>query len=760
MTTHNALLRAARLAHQCGISVLPPAQDGTKRPDSTSWKQYQKRHPTPAEIDHWYANGRTGIGWVTGYISGGLEVVDFDDRTIYREYKSLATKCGLGELVARVEAGYLEHSPNGAHWAWRVARVAGNTKLAQRADGKVLIETRGEGGYIITAPTYGDVNRAGKYELISGGVETIVGLKPDEREELFSLARTFDEKVQQKQAVPDTRHMPDTRHGDRPGDDFNARATWQEILEPHGWVLVYTRNGVGHWRRPDKKLGVSATTGHDEGDHFYVFSTSTEFEAGRQYDKFGTHMRLNHNGSVEDATAALRAEGFGEKREEVDPEQFAELIANARLKQKKTIEAAKFPEHLLNVPGAVGWLADWINDTSPMKQPILALGASLAAMSTIIGRKARDFSGLRSNLYVLGVADSGTGKERARQAIRALFTEIGAYRQVNTDDVASSAAIETALGTSPSSLFLLDEFGRKLRSLVDKNASLHVSEQKTILMKLMGCERGIYEGRKHGDSSKDVSIVQPCLSIYGTTVPDQFYRALGGESIEDGFFSRLLVFQSEDDNPVYNEISDEAAAVLPPRVVERFSEWHRRPYNIDPAAGDLERTGSTEIPTPTVVLATVPAKKVFEDLTLRMRELRAKLKRAGRRPAAFSRIPTMAKRLALVRACGEKFNEPEITRDCAVWACELAEYLVMAMVNMSEDHSAESEIEALIKLIERVIKGRGGTATKSQITTATKKFHPRLRDDALRTLVEGEEVLKTPLGGRGGGFNYAWIGDR
>jgi KaiC/GvpD/RAD55 family RecA-like ATPase len=98
--------------------------------------------------------------------------------------------------------------------------------------------------------------------------------------------------------------------GDRPGDDWAARTSWPDILQPHGWVLTrQLGNGVAMWRRPGKRDGSSATTRENGG--LYVFSTSTEFEAEVPYSKFGALAVLQHGGDHATAAAALRAAGYG-----------------------------------------------------------------------------------------------------------------------------------------------------------------------------------------------------------------------------------------------------------------------------------------------------------------------------------------------------------------------------------------------------------------------------------------------------------------
>lgn len=102
-----------------------------------------------------------------------------------------------------------------------------------------------------------------------------------------------------------------------PGDDFNLRAEWADILQPAGWQRGRTRaDGTTEWTRPGKhpRDGISATTGYgDQGyDLLYVFTSSTEFEADRSYDKFGAYCQLRHGGNWSEATRELRRSGYGD----------------------------------------------------------------------------------------------------------------------------------------------------------------------------------------------------------------------------------------------------------------------------------------------------------------------------------------------------------------------------------------------------------------------------------------------------------------
>ena len=379
-TTAPTAEHLAFIGHRCGLGILPPREDGSKAPlaeyedekGRRIWEPYQRSHATPAHIAEWYANGRTGLGIVTGKISGhwnedgenidGLEVFEFDDRPTYDAFMMAAEAVGLASLIARIRAGYEESTPGGGvHWPCRCAEISGNTKLAERPKRpnemghpndkrKVLIETRGEGGFIITAPSAGSVHPTGKaYVLVSGGFDTIATISPQEREALWDLARTFDQ-MPEKPIEPHATARSAAAAGGRPGDDFAARVDWPEILEPHGWRRVYGKL----WRRPGKERGWSASVDYQGSNLLYVFSSSTAFEPERGYGKFSAFALLNHGGDFTAAAKVLAAHGFGEQRRNgstPDSEATAALRAEVDVSEAGTVALTADEKHHLSDHG-------------------------------------------------------------------------------------------------------------------------------------------------------------------------------------------------------------------------------------------------------------------------------------------------------------------------------------------------------------------------------------------------------------------------
>lgn len=309
----------ALLALDLGLSPGHPKQDGSKKPDGP-WKEYQTSPASRETVESWYdRHGRTGVGLFTGYAN--LELFEFDCAETYERFKAVAVELGIGDLVDRIEAGYLERTPGGGwHWFWYSEAVAGNTKLAERPrptekdphGREPLIETRGIGGWAVIAPSNGSVHPSGgAYELKSGGLEHIITITPDEREALFSLARTFDEIPSRPIEPPKPKGRPKksaTQDGVSPLDDFNARADHRDVLEGFGWKLVHTGGSVEYWRRPGKDEGWSATWGHTKG--FRVFTSSTAL-AAESHSLANVVCVLRHNGDWSATVKDLVQQGYG-----------------------------------------------------------------------------------------------------------------------------------------------------------------------------------------------------------------------------------------------------------------------------------------------------------------------------------------------------------------------------------------------------------------------------------------------------------------
>lgn len=325
--------------HDAGCSVIRVALNGTKSPLST-WKQHQSERASRQAVEAWYANQHPGVGVVCGSVSGNLELLELEGRAVAEGFiPAMTAACderGIGDTWRTLLATCAESSPSGGmHLFYRVPDgVAGNTKLAQRlaredelndqerdlqAKGKQvvrgLIETRGEGGFVVVAPSHGPVHDTRKpYVWLVGGPGTIPTVSGEERDLLHIAALSLDQ-LPPPIPVPEPAILgPRTGDpaGKSPGDDYNARGSWADLLRPHGWAVVSSDPTRTYWRRPGKTFGISAVTGGTEGDYFYSWTTSTVLPAEEAMSKFRVYAFLEHAGDFHTAAKKLKSDGYGE----------------------------------------------------------------------------------------------------------------------------------------------------------------------------------------------------------------------------------------------------------------------------------------------------------------------------------------------------------------------------------------------------------------------------------------------------------------
>jgi len=336
----SAVLGAALDLLEHGYSIIPIRPDRSKVPALPSWKRYTAERATADDLHAWFADDQHDLGVVQGTVSGHAELTELEGRAVAAlpDLKALAHDTGLGDLWDLVTTGWVEMSPSGGlHFHYRLTDgpVPGNTKLARRPATpdelaanpgdkvKVLAETRGEGGQVVVAPSRHHATGRPWARLL-GGPATAPTITREQRDAFHAVLRTLNAQPEPPTPATTTPSTPRTfGDGITPGDDYENKTDWADILTPHGWQLVTQRGRTRYWLRPGKPLGsgFSATTGHaDDRDRLYVFTTSTDFDAEVPYTKLGALAVLEHGGDHSAAAKALHADGYGQRPEQTRPQ--------------------------------------------------------------------------------------------------------------------------------------------------------------------------------------------------------------------------------------------------------------------------------------------------------------------------------------------------------------------------------------------------------------------------------------------------------
>lgn len=345
--------------HQSGLCVLPVAPDGSKRPAVGKWEGYKTERPTPDDLARWFTSC-DGYGLVCGAISGGLEVIDFDEPALFAPW-SQSVDPGL---LARLPSD--ETPRGGRHVYYRCAAIEGNRKLARDKSGQTTIETRGEGGFIVVPPTSARYHPAGKpYAMTNGDLAAIPTITAEERASLLDAALALNQHEARKFTAPSNGNGNGANAGTRPGDEYGAKVTWADILEPRGWHKLYCKGDTTFWQRPGKTgPGASATTGHNGKDNLYVFtSNAAPFEPETCYTKFAAYTLLEHSGDWRSATRALVGMGYGV------PETVTPITEGVNELQDRPIVKAVEPE-----PGSWATIAEALSQVRWLWPQWLAQG--------------------------------------------------------------------------------------------------------------------------------------------------------------------------------------------------------------------------------------------------------------------------------------------------------------------------------------------------------------------------------------------------
>lgn len=320
-----------------GMAVVPVVPDGSKRPYG-NWKNYQEVRATREQVEQWFkTTPKFGVGIICGAVSGSLELLELEGRANSTEnLDKIEEQCrqlGCAEDWHTIMNGYVEATPSGGiHILYRLeeSEVPGNTKVARRpatADElaenpkdrvKVLAETRGEGGFVVVAPSSGTVHATGdSWSVLVGevGMDVPVISRYARDSIIEAVHAALDEMPEVVREVPSAPRV--STGGTSPGDDYMNRTNWSDLLTSYGWTYASSRGGEQFWTRPGKAMrdarDHSATLYYQGSDNLYVFSSSTELPCEEPISKFAFYAFMEHRGDFSAAAKQLSRDGYGQR---------------------------------------------------------------------------------------------------------------------------------------------------------------------------------------------------------------------------------------------------------------------------------------------------------------------------------------------------------------------------------------------------------------------------------------------------------------
>jgi hypothetical protein len=217
--------------------------------------------------------------------------------------------------------------------------------------------------------------------------------------------------------------------------------------------------------------------------------------------------------------------------------------------------------------GLVSEIVDWIVSSSSRPSRELALAATLPFVGALLGRRFASPSDLRTNLYVVGLAGSGYGKDHARTQLKRLFTTAGLDRFAGPNRFMSASALRVALMAKPSCLCMVDEFGGMMRQLNDRKAGIHSQLIRSDLLEIFSSADTYFEGAAYAGSATPEKLHNPNLCMYGTSTSEDFWASVSSLNTTDGLLPRFMLFDVTGPKPVRVEPAN-SVYYVPDSLVE------------------------------------------------------------------------------------------------------------------------------------------------------------------------------------------------
>jgi hypothetical protein len=725
------------------VVPIPHGQKGPRRP------KWQDLRLSQDQIDKEFAL-EDNVGVLLGEPSGWIVDVDLDCEEAVRlapQYLP-ATGCVTGR-AGRDRSHY-----------WYRSEGTETSRHKDAADGSTVVELRSTGLQTVVGPsTHPD---GGVYDVLTGEPASVP--YPMLRACVEAL---YHAVLKERGRKEDGQHgqdggycvfsaLPvDSDRGLRPGDDYNQRGDLHALLLSHGWRVT----GKGHdgniqLTRPGKSSGISATF---RDGVFYLFSSSVPgFEPDRGYSPFEVYTRLEHGGDHAAAASALAAHGFGNSESVDYGIDYSALLNNAKGVSSNGIQdfrpdsgnsgldrvhlsvsgselprpyrgAAEFPNHLLNVPGFIGEYCDYTLRTAYAKQPVLTLFGGICLQAALASRKLTDPFGNQTSLYVVCLAESGTGKDRPRKVNREILSLAGSGIE-GPEDLASDSGLLSAISENPGCLLQIDEIGKLLTVVNQSGASAgHLYNIQTLMLRLYSSVGSIYKGKAYGDRRKNVEVYMPCPVIYGSTVPDSFWGSMSSESISDGFLARLIPVVGDEDP----ECSTPFSQPVPQSLIDHAQEWDRRTYG----SGNL----AAQCPSPPVAPYDDAAMELMRS---KSDEWRQRARTSNEWRPVWVRAAEKASRLALVYAASRSSESPQIDAEAYQWASDVIEWSTELYESMGTHKIADSEFERKCSRVYDAIAKRDDYLTNRELLwhRSYKSLSQRERGEVMGVLVADGRV--------------------
>jgi len=695
-----------------------PCHPGTKAPLTPHG--FKDASLNADQISEWW--GRYPNAWIaspTGNESHRL-VIDLDrkpgqaDGVI--EWPKFLSDNGIDEIETKT----IQTPSGGRHLVFNCDEDLGSLPLNKLWPG---IEVKSNGGYVIVPPSPGYsvlsdvepieapqwlVNRIGELKRSNGHFHG----DDDGTASIEELKLAMD-------VIP---------NDDLVWDDWNrvAMALWRASTGSAEAFKLFDE-----WSKKSSKYNTRICR-----DRWRVIGRSRPTELGA-----GTLFYL-----AQEADPFWREAGRNAEHEEQAAKLVEGLLRGRNKGEKSSHEFQEFPDRLLQVPGVVSEIADWVLSCSRRPQPLLALAVGLCVVGTCIGRKVAGPTHSGTHLYMTFVSPTGSGKQLAVDAIAEIFSACGPPIKAccGPPEFSSISAFTHFLEKQPLAICVFDEIGSFLKRILNRRASGWEAGISAELRRAWGSSFSEMRTTEWAQISSKI-ISSPALTVLGASTQKEFYDSLRGEDVGNGLLNRFLILETQLTPQPQNP--DHSIRQVPKPIVAKL----RRLYDRGSALY-VEKVAPSQI-----------IDETDEAYGLRLaftQEIEARSRKHPDQADFLVRAVENALRLATIVAAGDSANA--ISGPTMAWAIDFSRWASDRLIQAARAHIADSETQEMAQQIRRIIL-RHGKPGDPWVKMATLwrglKFKYKRRDveEVIRMLTESREVVVKKSQPKGGGTPTHWF---
>lgn len=329
---------------------------------------------------------------------------------------------------------------------------------------------------------------------------------------------------------------------------------------------------------------------------------------------------------------------------------------------------------------------------APKPQPELTTLAVLAGMAAGCPGRYRLPGDGRLNLYAVGIADTGAGKDLPRRVGVELASLAGA---AVIGEPASGQGLEDALVADEGMLTAIDEIAHMLAAMNDTHAPVHLKSLSANLLKLYSAGSGLYASRVRaatkGAGVPMRAVQNPCLNVLGFTTPESLGAAVTTANVGDGLLGRVLMA--------------EGRAGVAPRLLRANLHLPDRVVAAAAAVRDAHNAhafGAGKTCIDITVAGDVQGH--MEDLLVALDAEASAAQESAFARAVLQRSFEKLMRIAGVLAVWEAPAKPVITRAHVDWAERAVRASNRAMVSFIEHHMHGGQVQANAARVLAVMK--------------------------------------------------------